>query len=135
MLSWTKISSELAALTSPFAALLTLLLLVTATLYLKLLRHAKQPGKKLTWRIRGIPINITKEDLQSQLEEKIQSLPRGSSQHIVEIPSLVPSSSGFQCATVICEEFIVHALEDKWVIDKSFLGITPLSNTGNAKVE
>src|SRR5438045_7914620 len=58
--------------------------------------ETRRPAKKLTWRIRGIPVTTSKENLQEQL---MQELPKGSSEESVDILSLARISKEYLCAT------------------------------------
>jgi hypothetical protein len=141
MLPSTQISSNLVAVLTLCVGFITVSLLVAATLYLKLSWYSKKPQLKrppklFTWRVREIPIELTKEELRSRWEHTIQSLPKDNTRQLLEIPSLAPSSTEHQFATVICEEIIADALKrEGWNIDKDFVGTTPLFDSGNAEVE
>src|SRR2546421_403090 len=119
--------------------LVAISLLIAVTLYLRISWVTQKPEtgrhtEKLTWRIRGIPVATSKGNLQERL---VQGLPKWSSQENVDILSLARISKEYLCATVNCDEALVPILENnnKWVIDKGFIGITPLFDSDDAKVE
>ena len=133
---------NLESFTSSLLLVVTTSSLIAVTWYLRISwasqkRETGKRTKKLTWRIREIPVNTSKESLQEQLECAAQRLPEGSSREKVDILSLALISKEYLCATVTCDEALVPILENdnKWVIDKDFIGITPLFDPDNAKVE
>ena len=104
--------------------------LIAVTWYLRISWFTQKPEtgkatKKLTWRIRGIPVSTSKKHLQEQLAQ-------GRSQKEVDIFSLARISRDYLCATVFCEEALLEKYNDEWVIDKEFIGITPLFDPDDA---
>ena len=67
----------------------------------------------------------------------MQELPKGSSEESVDILSLARISEEYLCATVTCDEALVSNLKNnsKWAIDNEFIGMTPLFDPDDAKVE
>ena len=94
----------------------------------------RQPTTNPTWRIGEIPNTTSKVDLQRQLEDAIQMVP--DAEPYVEVFNLTRFSNSHLCATVACSEACIPMLaNDRWVIDKDFIGITPLYDGDEAKVE
>ena len=73
-------------------------------------------------------------DFQRQLEDAKQAIPETDGH--VKVLSLTRFSNRHLCATVTCSEACIPMLENnEWVIDKDFIGITPLYDTDEAKAE
>lgn len=89
-----------------------------------------------TWRIKRIPIEVTKAHLQTQLEEgwsKTTEKIQPNDEIILQL-TLVPYSRRFSCATVTCH--LPPALDGTgYIVDPNFFGITPLANAPNASTE